>query len=147
MSEPEGLRGYAPMPTKLIAYISRRAAGLGTAEIERLMFEARGLNAINGIRGILTCDARGFLQAVEGTSDAIDELKLRILRDPRHRDICMLLEVPTDGCQFDDFTDLLCPSGLLASPATFSDWVLARLSGEVASAIGRGYAMLSERQS
>lgn len=134
------------MPTKLIAYISRRTAGLGVAEIERLMFEARGLNAINGVRGILTFDARGFLQAAEGTSDAIDELKHRILRDPRHRDICMLLETPTDGWQFDGFTDVLCPPGLLASPAILSDWVLARLQGDVASAIGRGYAMLSERQ-
>jgi hypothetical protein len=142
----DGLQTHAPMPTKIVIYISKAVPDLARPDIERLMFEARGLNAINGVRGILTYDDRGFLQAIEGTSDAIDDIVARILADPRHYAIEVLLDAPTDGLQFDSFTDVLCPPGRLADPATFADWVLARLSGDVAAAIGRGYAMLGERQ-
>lgn len=133
------------LPTKLIAYVSRPAPGLGVDQVERLMFEARGLNAINGIRGILSFDQRGFLQAIEGTSDAIDELKDRILNDKRHGHIRMLIDAPTDGWQFEGFTDILCPPGIEADPAVFNDWVLARLAPDVAAAIGQGYAILGQR--
>lgn len=132
------------MPTKVVAYVSKPTPGLAVEQVERLMFEARGLNAINGIRGILSFDRRGFLQAIEGTSDAIDELMARILADPRHGDIRMLIDAPTAGRQFVSFTDILCPSGSVADPSLFKDWARGRLSGDVAAAIGRGYAMLEQ---
>lgn len=133
------------MPTRLVAYISRCADDLDGDAIARLMFEARGLNAINGIRGIMSHDHRGFLEVIEGTEDAIEDLMVRLRRDPRHHSMDVLLDEPTDGWQFSGFTDLICPPGQVACTAIYSDWVLAGLSGEVAGAIGRGYALLSQR--
>lgn len=135
----------APMPIRLVAYISRCADDVSEDAIARLMFEARGLNAINGIRGVMSHDARGFLEVIEGTEDAIEDLIVRLRRDPRHHSMDVLLDEPTDDWQFWGFTDVICPPGKVACPAMYSDWVLAGLSGEVAGAIGRGYALLSQR--
>lgn len=130
------------IPAKICVYISRAAACLAIDDVRALVFQARGFNAINGITGLLTYDRRGFLQAVEGTAEAIDELLDTIARDPRHRDMEIILEAPVSMQQFASFHDFLCEGERLAGLSMMADMTLARLSGEVAGAIGQGFARL-----
>lgn len=131
------------IPTKICVYISRAVPDLSIDDVRVLIFEARGFNAINGIAGFLTFDRRGFLQAIEGTEDAIDELLATIARDPRHQNMQMILDTPVDAPQFMTFNDFICDGDRLASLALLPQTTLGRLSGEIAGAIGQGFVRLS----
>jgi hypothetical protein len=132
----------APGQSRICVYVSRPAPGLAIEDVRALVFEARGFNAINGITGLLTYDRRGFLQAVEGMGEAIDELIATIARDPRHSDMDVILDGPAWSRQFASFHDFICEGDRLASLALLQHATLARLSGDIAGAIGQGFARL-----
>jgi hypothetical protein len=48
------------------------------------IFKARTSKALDGITGLLVFNGTHFLQIVEGSRDAIDDLLARLRRDPRH---------------------------------------------------------------
>ena len=137
----------APIPSRIYVYISRAAPGLTLDDVRALIFEARGFNAINGITGLLTYDRRGFVQAIEGTGEAIDELIAAIRRDPRHHDMDVILDAPVSAQQFASFHDFLCEGEHVASLSILNCTTLARLSGDVAGAIGQGFARLQDAAS
>lgn len=63
-------------------------------EIERIIASARRLNAENGVTGFLMVTPAGFAQVLEGEQDNIAETYGRIVVDPRHADVRVLLEEP-----------------------------------------------------
>lgn len=63
-------------------------------EIERIIASARRLNAENGVTGFLMVTPAGFAQVLEGEQDNIAETYGRIVVDPRHGDVRVLLEEP-----------------------------------------------------
>jgi Sensors of blue-light using FAD len=133
----------SPMPLhRVVIYISRPAEAVTLDEVRALIFEARSFNAINGIFGLLTYDRRGFLQAVEGADDAIDELLEKIRRDPRHHEMQLLFDASFTTLQFASFHDFLLSGERLASLSLLPHATLARLSGDVAGALGQGFARL-----
>lgn len=75
----------APILQSLL-YTSRLAAGYGPTEVGRIVKQAREMNAIHGITGVLVFDGEWFAQYVEGTADAIDVLESHLRADPRHSD-------------------------------------------------------------
>ncbi len=132
----------SPMPTKLVIYISRADPTLAIDDVRSLMFEARGFNAMNGVMGLLTYDPHGFLQAIEGTADAIDDLMRRIARDTRHHSLQTLFEGAVATPQFVTFHDAIRTAQAPASLALLSDTARARLSADVVSILQQGFAML-----
>lgn len=132
----------APIPSRICVYVSRAAPGLTIDDVRALIFEARGFNAINGITGLLTYDRRGFVQAIEGTVDAIDELMETIARDTRHRDMDVILDTPVSSPQFASFHDYSCEGERLASLSMLNCTTLGRLAGDVAGALGQAFARL-----
>lgn len=72
------------MRLKTLTYTSRARLDLGDEEVAAIHQTARHLNALDGISGLLLFDGSRFLQIVEGTEDAIDNLVERLRMDPRH---------------------------------------------------------------
>lgn len=134
-----------PLPTKLVIYISRPAPGLTADDVRALMLEACGFNVMNGVKGLLAYDPRGFLQAIEGTAEAIDDVMARITRDTRHRAMQKLFEGPVATPQFLTFIDAICTSDAPASLALLSAIARARLSPDIVATMQQGFVMLDMR--
>lgn len=72
------------MRLKTLTYTSRARLDLGDEALTAIHQTARHLNVLDGISGLLLFDGSRFLQIVEGTEDAIDNLVERLRMDPRH---------------------------------------------------------------
>ena len=69
---------------KTVTYTSRARLDLGEDDLRRIHEEARHLNALDGITGLLAFDGARFLQIIEGAEEAIDDLIERLRGDTRH---------------------------------------------------------------
>ena len=72
------------MRLKTLTYTSRARLDLAEADVAAIHQTARHLNALDGISGLLLFDGSRFLQIVEGTEEAVDNLVGRLRMDPRH---------------------------------------------------------------
>ena len=72
------------MSLKSLTYTSHASLDLDAADVERIQRTARELNALDGTTGLLIFNGTHFLQVIEGTPEAIDDLVERLRRDPRH---------------------------------------------------------------
>lgn len=127
---------------RTIVYISRPAADLVIDDVHRLVFEARGFNAMNGLHGILTYDARGFLQVLEGSSDAVAEMWAKIVRDRRHRDPTIFHDEVSEERGFLAFSDHVCEGDRRADASLIPTTARARLAPPVIEAIEAAFAAL-----
>ena len=72
------------MSLKSLTYTSLARLDLEASDLEAIHRSARELNALDGITGLLIFNGTHFLQIVEGSPQAIDDLVERLRRDPRH---------------------------------------------------------------
>ncbi|HEU0100197.1 MAG TPA: BLUF domain-containing protein [Allosphingosinicella sp.] len=72
------------MRLKTLTYTSRARLDLGDGDLSAIHQTARHLNALDGVTGLLLFDGSRFLQIVEGSEEAIDNLVGRLRMDPRH---------------------------------------------------------------
>lgn len=75
------------MDLKSLTYTSLARLDLGPDDLEAIHRTARELNALDGITGLLVFNGTHFLQIVEGSQPAIDDLLGRLRKDPRHTGI------------------------------------------------------------
>lgn len=75
---------------KRIIYISRLTDSLSIAEIERIGIISRENNKVVNITGLLVYFEKLFFQIIEGNEEKVDQLFVKIGRDPRHEDIIRL---------------------------------------------------------
>jgi len=75
------------MALKSLTYTSLARLDLTARDIEAIHRTARDVNSIEGITGLLIFNGTHFLQIVEGSPLAIDDLVERLRRDPRHSGI------------------------------------------------------------
>ncbi|ODA67138.1 Sensors of blue-light using FAD [Methyloligella halotolerans] len=90
----------------LIVYVSEceiPAAGLQGA-LESIAESSCSHNDAAGITGVLLCEYHHFLQVLEGEETALRALMQRIERDPRHRDIVVLVDREIEGRAFPDWS-------------------------------------------
>lgn len=81
-----------------ILYRSEAVVPFGDAALAELSALSARRNAARGIGGFLVERSGVFVQLIEGPEDAVDGLFGRILRDPRHRDVEVLVrEAVPDG--------------------------------------------------
>lgn len=67
-----------------LTYTSLARLDLQAPDLEDIQHTARELNTLDGITGLLVFNGTHFLQIVEGSHEAIDDLIARLRRDPRH---------------------------------------------------------------
>jgi hypothetical protein len=67
-----------------LTYTSLARLDLQSSDLEEIHRSARELNALDGITGLLVFNGTHFLQIVEGSRDAIDDLHARLRSDSRH---------------------------------------------------------------
>ncbi len=72
-------------------YASRSLAPLTKAVKESILKQSRRNNPARGITGVLCYTDDLFLQMLEGGRDAVCELFARIVGDPRHREVRILV--------------------------------------------------------
>lgn len=75
-----------------VTYVSRRTAPLADAAFVQLGTEARRLNALDGITGLLVFNGERFCQTIEGAPAAISNLLDRLDRDSRHCDLKIITD-------------------------------------------------------
>lgn len=80
------------MEIKTLTYKSRATPGLSERSVSDIHQTARHLNSLDGITGLLAFDGHRFLQIVEGSDVAVDDLMMRLRQDARHHDIVVLDE-------------------------------------------------------
>jgi hypothetical protein len=84
------------MSLERLVYASR-PFGFDSATLSAILFEARNLNARNGVTGALICRADLYLQLLEGPARAVMSTYGRILRDDRHVEVRELLRGPAES--------------------------------------------------
>lgn len=70
------------------------------AELDSILASARRLNEQNGITGFLLATDRAFAQVLEGPQDNVAETYGRIVMDPRHAAVRLLIEEPIAARSF-----------------------------------------------
>lgn len=73
-------------------YVSRLAEGVGERDVRNILAISRRNNRMLDVTGCLSCSGRHFAQILEGRDAAIDNLRGRIVRDPRHSDFRVVLD-------------------------------------------------------
>ena len=91
------------MLSRLI-YASEVAQGLSPEGLQALLTTARQCNRLHDVSGMLVFDSRCFLQAVEGSREALSQLYSNLVRDPRHSRLLLLTFEPIDKRAFSDWT-------------------------------------------
>ena len=72
------------MDLKSLTYTSYAALDFDAGQLEDIHRTARDLNALDGISGLLVFNGTRFLQVIEGSETAVNDLVERLRRDPRH---------------------------------------------------------------
>jgi hypothetical protein len=95
---------------KYIVYVSQAAKAFSTDDLAGLLTHSRKRNSADGVSGLLVYRynsdfKRGnFLQVLEGTDDALDDVWRRISGDPRHHTIIVLDEGKSETRMFGDWS-------------------------------------------
>lgn len=74
-------------PIRSLIYVSDARPGLDAEDLDRIRHAARNLNVLDGITGLLVYNGERFMQVVEGTGEAVEDLLGRLRRDPRHANL------------------------------------------------------------
>lgn len=84
-----------------IAYVSTATRPLQPAEIDGLLLDARGFNAMSRVTGALFFNGEQFFQYFEGLPDSVHAVYERIRQARCHTDIRELMKAPVATRQFD----------------------------------------------
>ncbi|MGT2425583.1 BLUF domain-containing protein [Amnibacterium kyonggiense] len=89
--------------TPRLLSIVYRSVQTGDLDLADLLRQARGANRSAGITGMLLAQDGRFLQALEGPEPAVRSLLASIRRDPRHREVTVLVEEVVVARRFPDW--------------------------------------------
>ena len=96
------------MELKALTYTSLARPGLLAEDVDAIISSSRINNPLDGITGILIFNGSAFMQILEGSELAVDDLARRLTFDPRHSNV------------------MVHDEGLIPA-RTFPDWTMAYL--------------------
>lgn len=91
-------------PLVQIVYGSSTPHVLTQDELVGILRVSRQNNAAVGVTGVLVYSDGNVMQVLEGPAPAVDEVFVRVSRDPRHRRVLTLLRGPVEGRSFPDWS-------------------------------------------
>lgn len=92
------------MQFKCVTYTSLAALDFDEEQLRAIHEVATSLNGIDGVTGLLIFNGTHFLQWIEGSPQAIDDLVERLRRDPRHSGVEIRDERMADERMFSDWS-------------------------------------------
>jgi hypothetical protein len=92
------------MALRRIAYTSQALEQFNKRSLLDLLHYARSFNKIDNITGVLMHRKGNFLQVFEGESENVGDLLTRILNDPRHNKIKIIMDSCVDRRLFSNWT-------------------------------------------
>ena len=87
-----------------LTYTSLAQIDVDETDLERIVYSARVNNALDGLTGFLLFDGKGFIQVLEGSKRAIDDVMARIATDRRHRNVLVIDDQPVESRAFPDWS-------------------------------------------
>ena len=78
-----------------VIYTSVQRAGLLRDHLEKLCQHAAAKNSSLDVTGLLLSNGLEFMQCIEGPDEAVIQVYKKIVQDPRHDDIRLLVSVQT----------------------------------------------------
>lgn len=100
-----------------ISYVSAASEPFDDGRLNDLLAQSRRSNHEHDLTGMLLYRRGRFFQVLEGPQDAVDELMMKIRRDPRHTGVRVLLSEHIDERRFTEWTMGYEPIGVPATPA------------------------------
>nr|WP_201471063.1 BLUF domain-containing protein [Microbacterium hydrocarbonoxydans] len=94
----------ATEPLASLVYCSTATQPFGVDELDDLLAVSRARNSDRDITGMLLYRGGEFVQILEGPRTRVEQLMEKIGRDPRHRDLRVLIEEPLHERRFEDWT-------------------------------------------
>lgn len=91
------------MPFQL-GYVSTPTRPMLREDLLSLLSTARRINQEHGVTGLLLFDGGSFLQVLEGSQDAVQEIFGHIAEDERHRDVDVLFEEHVADPEFEHWS-------------------------------------------
>lgn len=86
-----------------LSYVSQAAAGVSADELKRILEQARSNNEARGITGALLFNSQYFLQVIEGSRPAINDLLNALFADPRHHNVQVISVEQTSARKWTDW--------------------------------------------
>jgi hypothetical protein len=94
-------------PIRSLIYVSDARDDLTPDDLDSIHHAAMSLNALDGITGLLVFNGKRFLQIVEGTGEAVEDLLGRLRRDPRHNNLWVRADNIVETRSFPDWSMML----------------------------------------
>ncbi|AUC81519.1 BLUF domain-containing protein [Lacinutrix sp. Bg11-31] len=91
------------MALRRIVYTSQASKQFSKRSLLDLLHDSRAFNTIDNISGVLMHRNGCFLQVIEGESDVVNSLFIRLLKDPRHKEVKIILDSSVDSCLFSNW--------------------------------------------
>jgi hypothetical protein len=86
-----------------LLYRSEQTYEMETADLLKLLFDARAFNRDNGITGLLLHHDGHFMQMLEGERHDVQRLYSKIAEDARHRNVAIEVDAPAGQRLFPDW--------------------------------------------
>ena len=91
------------MSLRQLTYVSRARQGLTAGDVGAIIHVSRRNNRWAGVTGLLLYNGDSFLQALEGSHDAVREVARRIEADQRHCQVSYLSDRAVDRREFGEW--------------------------------------------
>lgn len=89
---------------KQLIYTSQSEMFADLKKMQRLLVQSRENNLKREITGALLQDQQSIIQVLEGAADSVNALFAKILRDPRHCDVVLIMERPIAEREFGEWS-------------------------------------------
>lgn len=83
-----------------LVYISRAVPNFGDDEVQQILSISRARNQRLGVTGLLLFAGNSFIQALEGSREAVEAVFASIEKDGRHSWVIVLVREPIDRRSF-----------------------------------------------
>ena len=94
-----------------VLYVSTSTSPPRQAVVDAILQQSRHNNALESVTGLLWVRRDRFLQVLEGPDEAVRLTLDRIVKDPRHRDVEVLVDRDLDQREFGSWSMALRHSG------------------------------------
>ncbi|MCW2833785.1 MAG: hypothetical protein JWN68_1738 [Nocardioides sp.] len=83
-----------------VTFLSTATAPFGPSELKALLSTTRAKNDANEITGMMLDAGGHFIETLEEGEEAVDATFADMMKDPRHRDVCIALLKRSSGVPF-----------------------------------------------